>query len=114
MVVHDGQRRGLHVALADTLGDRLPRVACARSVQIDAVRLDAIGFVALQRAKGLNGVVELVEHARIVVRLRDAPDEVRIAAADDVRAPRSGGAPARWCALGTGLQWHAQSSLGAL
>src|SRR5437879_5298651 len=52
IAVHDWERGWLCQTAPLALGNQLPRIAGARSVEVDAIRPNAFGFGPRQRAKG--------------------------------------------------------------
>src|SRR5207247_6625747 len=76
VTVHDRERRGFDEPVALAFGYRLPVVAAAGGVEVDAVGTDAFGISGRQRSKRSNARRE--RRLGRVVRLRrsDARDEV--------------------------------------
>ena len=87
MTVHDRKGGWLRQAASLALGNRLPRVAGARRVEIDAIRPNAFRLGPRQWTKGPQRLPECGIHAIEDVYRRDAGSKVDAAVVHDVGGP---------------------------
>src|SRR5439155_20857974 len=79
IAVHDCERGWLCQTAPLALGNQLPRIAGARSVEVDAIRPNAFGFGPRQRAKGSQRLPECGIHAIEEAYRRHAGSQVNAA-----------------------------------